>query len=71
MDPRGVGTISIELNRTAAELLANLCVRMGTDDAVGVVSRALGVMDMIDRSKKKGARLVLVNALGEQSDVVV
>ena len=42
MDPRGVGTVSIELNNTAAQLLASLCLELGTEDPSGVLSRALG-----------------------------
>lgn len=70
MDPRGVGSVSVELNNTAAQLLASLCVELGTDDATGVLSRALGLLDLSLRSKKRGARLCFVNEHGELSDVV-
>ena len=36
-DPRGLGPVTIELNRTLAELLARLCVELETDDATGVM----------------------------------
>lgn len=70
MDPRGVGPISIELNNTAAQLLARLCVELGTDDSTGVLSRALGLLEMSMRTKRQGGRLCFVNERGEISDVV-
>ena len=70
MDPRGVGSVSVELNNTAAQLLASLCVELGTDDATGVLSRALGVLDLCVRSQRVGSRVCLVNARGEAADVV-
>jgi hypothetical protein len=71
MDPRGVGSVHIELNNTAAQLLASLCVELDTDDATGVLSRALGLLDLCVRSRAKGARVCLVNEHGESSDVVL
>ena len=71
MDPRGVGTVQVELNNTAAQLLASLCVELGTDDAVGVLSRALGVLDLCVRSKKQGSTLCIVNERGESAEVVI
>jgi len=70
MDPRGVGTVSIELNNTAAQLLARLCVELETDDAVGVLSRALGVLDLCQQTKRQGGRLCFINERGETADVV-
>ncbi len=69
-DPLGVGPVSIELNRTLAELLARLCVELDTDDAVGVLSRAVGLLDMVQRTKRQGGRLCFENERGEISDVV-
>ena len=71
MDPKGIGTVQVELNNTAAQLLASLCVELGTDDAVSVLSRALGVLDLCVRSKKKGSSLCIVNERGESAEVVV
>lgn len=71
MDPRGVGTVTVELNNTAAQLLASLCVDLGTEDASGVLSRALGLLDLSLRSKQRGGRLCFVNEKGELSDVVI
>ena len=45
-DPLGKGPVMVELNHTLAELLARLCVELETDDATGVMSRALGLLDM-------------------------
>ena len=70
MDPRGVGTVSIELNNTLAELLARLCVELETDDPVGVVSRALGLLEMVQHTRRQGGRLCLVNQRGDVADVV-
>ena len=63
-------TIPVELNETAARLLARLCVELDTEDAAGVLSRALGVLDMCLRQKQRGGRLCFINERGEQSDVV-
>lgn len=71
MDPRGVGSVSVELNNTAAQLLARLCVELDTEDAVGVLSRALGLMDLALRAKRRGERLCFVNEHGDVSDVVL
>jgi pimeloyl-CoA synthetase len=69
-DPRGVGTVSIELNNTLAELLAKLCVELGTEDATGVISRALGLLEMVQRTKRQGGRLCFINERGDIADVV-
>lgn len=71
MDPQGQGPVTIELNHTLAELLAKLCVELETDDAVGVMSRALGLLEMVQRSKRQGGRLCFQNERGELADVVV
>jgi hypothetical protein len=71
MDPRGVGTVSIELNNTLAELLAKLCVELETEDALGVISRALGLLEMVQRTKRQGGRLAFINERGDVADVVV
>ncbi len=71
MDPLGQGPVTIELNHTLAELLAKLCVELETDDAVGVMSRALGLLEMVQRSKRQGGRLCFQNERGELADVVV
>ena len=70
MDPMGVGTVAVELNRTAAELLARLCVEIGTDDPAGVMSRALGLLDLAQQTKRRGGRLCFINEQGDVSDVI-
>jgi len=70
-DPRGVGSVQIELNATLAELLAKLCVDLETEDYRDVLSRALGLLDMVHRTKRQGGRLVFINAHGNTADVVV
>jgi hypothetical protein len=71
-DPLGKGPVTVELNHTLAELLARLCVELETDDAVGVMSRALGLLDLAQRTKRQGGlvRLAFVNERGEIADVV-
>jgi hypothetical protein len=73
MDPRGVGTVTVELNHTLAELLARLCVELSSDsgdDPAGVLSRALGLLDLALRTKRHGGRLCFINERGEVADVV-
>jgi hypothetical protein len=70
MDPRGKGTVPIELNHTLAELLARLCVELDTEDALGVLSRGLGLLDLAQRTRRQGGRLCFMNERGELADVV-
>jgi hypothetical protein len=70
-DPRGVGPVTVELNATLAELLAKLCVELETEDYTGVISRALGLLEMVQRTKRQGGRLVFVSEHGNTADVVV
>jgi hypothetical protein len=69
-DPRGVGTVAVELNNTAAQLLASLCVELGSDDPTGVLSRALGLLDLAVRTRQRGGKLCFINDRGEQAEVV-
>ena len=69
-DPKGVGSVSVELNNTLAELLAKLCVELDTEDATGVISRALGLLEMVQRTKRQGGRLCFINERGDIADVV-
>jgi len=68
-DPLGKGLVTVELNHTLAELLAKLCVELDTDDAVGVMSRALGLLGMVERTGRQGGRLCVVNERGDIADV--
>lgn len=70
MDPKGQGTVSVELNHMLAQLLARLCVELETDDPSGVISRALGLLDLVQRTKRQGGRLCFVNEHGDTADVV-
>ena len=63
--------MTLELNQTLAELLAKLCVELRTDDPADVMSRALGLLEMVQRSKRLGGRLCFVNERGEIGDVAV
>jgi hypothetical protein len=69
-DALGVGPVTVELNHTLAELLARLCVELGTDDPTGVMSRALGLLELVQHTKRQGGRLCFVNARGDVADVV-
>jgi hypothetical protein len=69
-DARGMGPITIELNHTLAELLARLCVELETDDPTGVMSRALGLLEMVQHTRRHGGRLCFINERGEIADVV-
>ncbi|HEU4613856.1 MAG TPA: hypothetical protein VFS15_17305 [Kofleriaceae bacterium] len=69
-DPRATGSVTVELNATLAQLLAKLCVELDTEDYAGVLSRALGLLEMVQRTKRQGGRLVFVNEHGQSADVV-
>jgi hypothetical protein len=69
-DPRGTGSVVVELNATLAQLLAKLCVELDTEDYTGVLSRALGLLEMVQRTKRQGGRLVFINEHGHTADVV-
>jgi hypothetical protein len=69
-DALGKGPVAVELNATLAELLARLCVELETEDHVGVLSRALGLLEMVQRTKRRGGRLCFINERGEIADVV-
>ena len=70
MDPRGVGSVTVELNATLAQLLAKLCAELNTEDYTGVLSRALGLLEMVQRTKRQGGRLAFINERGDVADVV-
>ena len=63
--------MTIELNQTLAELIAKLCVELGTEDPADVMSRALGLLEMVQRTKRIGGRLCFINERGEIGDVAV
>jgi hypothetical protein len=61
--------MEVTLNNTAAQLLARLCVEMNTDDPSGLIVRALGLLELAQRTKRHGGKLVFVNERGDQSEV--
>ncbi len=71
MDAMGVGPVTIELNNTLAQLLAKLCAEMETENYADVLSRALGLLDLVQRTRRHGGRLCFVNERGEIADVAV
>jgi hypothetical protein len=71
MDPRGKAPVAIELNATLAELLARICAEQGTEDYLGVLSKAVGLYDLALAAKKKGARVCFVDHRNEATEVVL
>lgn len=65
------GSVSVELNQTLAQLLAKLCVELDTEDVSGVISRALGLLEMVQRTKRQGGRLCFINERGDVAEVFV
>jgi len=63
--------LTIELNQTLAELIAKLCVELGTEDPADVMSRALGLLEMVQRTKRHGGRLCFINEHGDIGEVAV
>ena len=61
--------VDVRLNGKLAELLARMCVDLGTDDVNGVVSRALGLLDLALRCKQKGQRVCVVDGEGNATAV--
>ncbi len=70
-DPLGKGPVTVELNHTLAELLARLCVELNTEDPQDVMSRALGLLEMVQRTKRHGGRLCFINERGDVADVAL
>ena len=60
----------LKLNDKAGELLARLCVELGTDDPSGLVVRALGLFEMAQRTRRQGGRLFFRNERGDEAEVV-
>ena len=59
----------LKLNDKAAELLARLCVELASDDPSGLVVRALGLLEMAQRTKRQGGRLFFRNDRGDEAEV--
>jgi len=61
--------VQVTLNDTAARLLAKLCVELGTEDPSSVVVRALGLLELAQRTRRQGGRLLFENERGEEAEV--
>jgi hypothetical protein len=44
---------------------------MDTEDHLGVLSRALGLLDLAQRTRRQGGRLCFVTPTGDLADVVI
>jgi hypothetical protein len=71
MDPLGVGPVTVELNATLAQLLAKLCVELDTEDYADVLSRALGLLEMVQHTRRRGGRLCFENERGELAEIAI
>jgi hypothetical protein len=65
----GSGPIDVRLNATAARLLVQLAQEMGEENPSAVVVRALGLLEMAHRTRRRGGKLVFVNERGESAEV--
>jgi hypothetical protein len=61
--------VQITLNATAAQLLIRLAGEMGTDNPSSVVMRALGLLDMAERVRRQGGKLIFRNEQGRDAEV--
>ena len=61
--------VQVTLNDTAARLLARLCVELGTEDPSSVVVRALGLLELAQRTRRQGGRLLFKNERDEEAEV--
>jgi len=61
--------VQVTLNDTAARLLAKLCVELGTEDPSSVVVRALGLLELAQRTRRQGGRLLFKNERDEEAEV--
>ena len=69
MEGKG-GPVQVTLNQMAAQLLAKLCIELGTDNPSSVVMRGLGLLEMAQRTKRSGGRIFFKNPQGEEAEVV-
>ena len=54
--------VTVQMNGTAAELLAKLMVEMGAEDPMAVLSRALGMLEQGLAARRQGRRLGVYDA---------
>ena len=63
--------VQVQLGGTTGLLLLRLMQELGTEDGCGVLSRALGLLDLALRAKRDGRDLCFIDpATGQKSDVV-
>jgi hypothetical protein len=62
--------VQVQINGTAGLLLLGLMEQLGTEDGGGVISRALGLLDLALRARREGKSLCFVDRkTGASSDV--
>ena len=54
--------VTVQMNGTAAGLLAKLMLEMGTEDPMAVLSRALGMLEQGLAARRQGRRLGVYDA---------
>jgi hypothetical protein len=64
-----VPPVQVTLNETAARLLVKLAQENGDADPSSLVMRALGLLDMAQRTRRQGGKLLFENEKGDQSEV--
>ena len=62
-------TVQLTLNAMAARLLARLAVELGDEDPSSLVVRALGLLEIAQRTRRQGGRLFFRNEHGDESEV--
>ena len=63
--------VQVQLGGTMGLLLLRLMQELGTEDGGGVLSRALGLLDLALRARRDGRELCFIDpATGQKSDVV-
>ena len=60
--------VEVRLNATAAQLLARLCVETDSEPSA-LVLRALGLLEMAQRTRRQGGSVVFRNERGEEAEV--
>jgi hypothetical protein len=64
--------VQVVIGGTTGLLLLRLMEALGTEDGGGVISRALGLFDLVLRKQREGLRLVLIDPrTGQESEVAI
>ena len=61
--------VQITLNATAAQLLVRVAGELGEDNPSAVVMRALGLLEMAQRTRRQGGKLIFRNEKGQDAEV--